>query len=78
MTLWTPASDNGMVCTRLIILQLTILNSGTIFLKTYLKELESSQKETETGESQHFMGNALGGIALCSFSPGGTLPQILH
>lgn len=35
MALWTPASDNGMVCTRLIILQLTILNSGAIFLKTY-------------------------------------------
>lgn len=32
-----------------------------MFLKTYLREIESSQEETETGGSQRLMGNALDG-----------------
>lgn len=77
MTLWTSASGNGMVCTRLIILQWTVLHPGTIFLKTYLRDLESSQKQTETGGGWHLWKMHSVGFVSCSFSPDGTSPQIL-
>lgn len=48
-----------------------------MFLKTYLREIESSQEETETGGSQ-LDGKCFGWELYYVASPEGTLPQMLY